>query len=90
MDKGKIYNVFLTWLSTGLLTSTGEKWRSRRKTLTPTFHFSILKNFADVFTRQTDVLLEELGLLVGDEGFNINPVVTSFTLRTICGKNFVF
>lgn len=90
MDKGKIYDVLLTWLCTGLLTSSGEKWRSRRKTLTPTFHFSILKNFADVFTRQTDVLLKELDVFIGDEGFNVNPVLTSFTLRTICGKNFVY
>lgn len=67
----------------------GHKWRARRKILTPTFHFNILQQFVGAFVRQTHVLLKEMEPLCKENEVNISPWITSFTLRTICGKKAV-
>ena len=55
IDKSAEYDVLLPWLGTGLLTSTGHKWRGRRKMLTPTFHFNVLNSFVEVFDEQVQI-----------------------------------
>lgn len=49
LEKGIIYDILHPFLKTGLLTSAGEKWHQRRKMLTPTFHFNILRDFCEIF-----------------------------------------
>jgi cytochrome P450 len=72
------------------LNFVGEKWRSRRKILTPAFHFKILEDFIDVFLDQSLILVKKLKREIGNEsGFNIFPYVTLCTLDIICGKSFI-
>lgn len=61
ITKGGDYDFFIPWLGTGLLirshtlllfiwillSSTGDKWKSRRRLLTPTFHFSMLDGYVE-------------------------------------------
>lgn len=85
IGKSGDYSYLHPWLGTGLLTSAGEKWRSRRKILTPAFHFKILEDFIDVFLDQSLILVKKLKHEIGNEsGFNIFPYVTLCTLDIIC------
>ncbi|KAG9272604.1 cytochrome P450 4V2 [Astyanax mexicanus] len=84
LDKSFSYTFLQPWLGTGLLTSTGDKWRSRRKMLTPTFHFSILADFLDVMNEQSDILIQKMQKHVGGEPFNCFSYITLCALDIIC------
>ncbi|KAF7707375.1 hypothetical protein HF521_018593 [Silurus meridionalis] len=91
LDKSYPYRFLHPWLGTGLLTSTGDKWRNRRKMLTPTFHFSILTDFLEVMNEQSDILIQKMVKHVGGEPFNCFSYITLCALDIICetamGKN---
>lgn len=60
ITKSLVYKFLHPWLGTGLLTSTGAKWHSHRKMITPTFHFKILDMFVDVFVEKCQILVDKL------------------------------
>uniref|UniRef100_A0AAV2LF52 Cytochrome P-450AROM n=1 Tax=Knipowitschia caucasica TaxID=637954 RepID=A0AAV2LF52_KNICA len=84
MDKAQAYTFLHPWLGTGLLTSTGKKWRQRRKMLTPTFHFSILTDFLEVMNEQAEILVEKLQNKAGKGVFDCFSHVTLCALDIIC------
>nr|XP_015926218.2 cytochrome P450 4C1 [Parasteatoda tepidariorum] len=84
IDKANEYDFLHPWLGTGLLTSTGKKWRYRRKLLTPTFHFRILEDFVPVFSDQSHILVSRLRKLEKDSWIDVVPLITSCTLDIIC------
>ncbi|XP_070846660.1 cytochrome P450 4V8 [Chaetodon trifascialis] len=84
IQKAFVYNFLHPWLGTGLLTSTGPKWRQRRKMLTPTFHFSILNDFLEVMNEQAQILVEKLETQAGKGSFNCFSYVTLCALDIIC------
>lgn len=72
------------WLGDGLLLSTGSKWHSRRKILTPTYHFKILEQFVPVFDEQSSILVERLaGRADAVTSFDIFPEICVTALDTI-------
>ncbi|KAA8594616.1 cytochrome P450 4V8 [Etheostoma spectabile] len=84
MEKSYAYKFLHPWLGTGLLTSTGLKWRQRRKMLTPTFHFSILTDFLEVMNEQAEILVEKLEKQVGKGPFDCFSHITLCALDIIC------
>ncbi|KPJ11481.1 Cytochrome P450 4C1 [Papilio machaon] len=83
ITKNKPYDFLKPWLGAGLLISTGNKWHRRRKILTPTFHFNILRNFSKVFEEKSRNLVRKLKNLP-DGNVDVLSVIGDFTLNTIC------
>ncbi|KAI5651315.1 cytochrome p450 domain-containing protein [Phthorimaea operculella] len=82
-DKSIIYYILKPWLKEGLLVSSGSKWTHRRKILTPTFHFNILKRFVSVMEENSRGLVASLTKTKG-EPVDIVPVISTYTLNGIC------
>ncbi|CAN7940658.1 unnamed protein product [Ixodes hexagonus] len=63
--------------------SSGSKWRTRRKMLTPAFHFRILEDFLPIMNEQGEIFA---GALRGNTHtvFDITKFVTACTLDIIC------
>lgn len=84
MEKSRIYDFIKIWLGDGLLISSGEKWFKHRKIITPTFHFSILQSFCEIFNEKSTVLVEKLNEKADTgEAFNIQPFITNAALDII-------
>ncbi|KPJ11479.1 Cytochrome P450 4C1 [Papilio machaon] len=83
ITKNKPYDFLKPWLGVGLLISTGSKWHRRRKILTPTFHFNILRNFSKVFEEKSRNLVRKLKNLP-EGNVDVLSVIGDFTLNTIC------
>lgn len=59
IDKSSEYRLFEPWLGDGLLISTGQKWRSHRKLIAPTFHLNVLKSFIDLFNSNSRAVVDK-------------------------------
>lgn len=59
---------------------------SRRKVLTPAFHFKVLDQFIEVFDRNSNILVEILGKCQETDAVDIYPLITMAALDIICGK----
>ncbi len=84
MQKPFGYEYLKEWLGEGLLTSTGEHWHKHRKIITPTFHFSILESFCEIFSEKSKILVERLSHHADtDTTINIHQFVTRAALDII-------
>ncbi|CAI5450035.1 unnamed protein product [Caenorhabditis angaria] len=85
ISKPEQYNKLRDWIGTGLLTSTFEKWFGRRKILTPTFHFSIIREYFPIFSQQGEILIDLLESRADSpDFFDIFPYLKKCTLDIIC------
>ncbi|GFQ76075.1 cytochrome P450 4c3 [Trichonephila clavata] len=72
----------------GLATRSAEKWKPRRKLLTPCFHADILRGFLTVFNERSQKLVEHLGQETKKDFTDIGTPVTLATLGVILETMF--
>lgn len=103
MSKSFDYTLLHSWLGDGLLTSSGTKWKQRRRLLTPSFHFRILDEYVAPMNEHARHMVQEIGRLTGKEEINLIPLSTSCTLgilletimgveadkRDVCTRSYV-
>lgn len=63
----------------------GIKWHTRRKMLTPTFHFKILENFIPIFNRNAKLLTKNF-TSSKNTAVEVDSYVSLCTLDIICGE----
>ncbi|XP_065301003.1 cytochrome P450 4C1-like isoform X1 [Dermacentor albipictus] len=83
IEKSVDYEVLHSWLGTGLLTSAGTKWKTRRRLLTPSFHFRILESFVQPMNARARNTVEKLRQRCGEPWINIVPLVAECTLNIL-------
>ncbi|RZC32482.1 p450 domain containing protein, partial [Asbolus verrucosus] len=91
LSKSNGYDLFKPWLGDGLLVSTGSKWKTRRKMITPTFHFKILETFLETsFNKQVNVLIDVLlkEASKSDKSIEMHSIINLCSLDIICETAF--
>jgi cytochrome P450 family 4 len=88
LSKSSQYSFLSVSLGDGLLFSTNKKWFTRRRAITPTFHFKILEQFFEVFVKHNQMLMEKIQEKADGKVFDIFPLVTSSVMNSICGENY--
>lgn len=88
LSKTDLYDFLVPWLGDGLLLSKNKKWHSRRKIITPAFHFKILEQFIEIFDNQSHILIQKLQSKANGNAFDIHNYVTLMALDIVCGKSF--
>lgn len=87
INKADEYRFFEPWIGEGLVTSKKNKWRFRRKILTPAFHFRILNDFLPIMNQEASRLVRKLNhrkYLHEAAVTDISPIIALCTLDTIC------
>ncbi|XP_056642364.1 cytochrome P450 4g1-like [Diorhabda sublineata] len=82
LEKSPDYALFEPWLGDGLLISKGDKWKSHRKMIAPTFHTSILKSFMPVFNKNAAALVASFRKEQG-KIFDCHDYMSSTTVDTL-------
>lgn len=86
LKKSNEYRFFKPWLGDGLLISSGEKWRSHRKLIAPTFHQLVLKSFVGAFNRNSFRLVDRLKKEMGRE-FDVHDYMSEVTVDILLGNH---
>nr|QST15029.1 CYP4BY5 protein [Diaphanosoma celebensis] len=85
--KADEYSFLRLWLGDCMFLTTGDRWRTRRRLLTPAFHFQILNSFFDVFNERSQQLVADLARRAQQQpgqAFDVFPVMGKCALDIVC------
>lgn len=77
------YELLHSWLGTGLLTSAGPKWKSRRRMLTPAFHFKILEDFVAPMNKMARKTAARIADRVNEPWIDVVPMAAACALDVL-------
>ncbi|CAN8020297.1 unnamed protein product [Ixodes persulcatus] len=83
MSKSFNYSLLHSWLGTGLLTSSGAKWKQRRRMLTPAFHFRILEDFVAPMNEHARNLVKRISHFSESDETDVVPLLAACTLENL-------
>ncbi|KAF7279572.1 hypothetical protein GWI33_007034 [Rhynchophorus ferrugineus] len=83
INKSDQYKIMYDWIGKGLLTSAGYQWRAHRKVITPSFHFSILQDFVEIFEQVGNRLVDKLMGTEGQKSVEVFNIVSQYALDVI-------
>lgn len=64
----------------------GQKWRATRKLFSSIFSSTILDNYLQVFTKNTEILTQKFMAKIDGGEFDVCPYLARFTLDVVCGE----
>ncbi|XP_077506362.1 cytochrome P450 4V2-like [Amblyomma americanum] len=74
LNKAFLYKMMKPWIGNGILIIDKSLWRSRRKLITPAFHFRVMDDYAPIMNRRAREMLCKLDA-VGTEFFDVLPIM---------------
>ncbi|TGZ32209.1 Cytochrome P450 4C1, partial [Temnothorax longispinosus] len=83
INEGKLQKNFLVY-EMSIVYISGAKWHSIRRTLTPTFHFNILQQHAEILIKEGENMTMSLKNTGGTVVKDLVPFVSEHTLNAIC------
>ncbi|XP_022208406.2 probable cytochrome P450 312a1 [Drosophila obscura] len=85
LQKTTDYKVFENWLCEGIFTADYDKWVHRRKTVAPAFNHTMIKQFMEVFERQSRILLPRVAEYAeSGKPLDFLHMISCYTLDVIC------
>ncbi|XP_077539168.1 cytochrome P450 4V2-like isoform X1 [Haemaphysalis longicornis] len=75
LNKAFLYNMLRPWMGNGVVLMEKEKWRSRRKDLSPAFYSRVVDAYAPAMNRRAREMVRRLDAMVGNGFFDVLPAV---------------
>jgi cytochrome P450 family 4 len=64
----------------------GQKWKSHRKLIAPTFHLNVLKSFVDLFNANSRAVCEKM-VKENGKNFDCHDYMSECTVEILLGKS---
>ncbi|XP_022256706.1 cytochrome P450 4V2-like, partial [Limulus polyphemus] len=83
LRRSRHYSFLEEWSENCIVVSTGDKWKTRRKMLTPAFNFRLLDSSLQIFSEHSRILVEKLQQHLTKEYIDIVQPITLCALDII-------